>query len=95
MGKPSGVGALIKEAEERKIEEASRAALLPELSVAQILEGLKAQVTSKVWWIEKFSTGPGKRPDHEINTRRHELAVLVQAAKRLKHGGADGRAETG
>jgi len=89
MRNPSGVSGLIKQAEEHKIREASRAALTPELSMAQLLEGLKAQVTSKVWWLEQFSSGPRKRPDTEINARRHELAVLVQAAKRLKHGGAN------
>lgn len=89
MGNPSGVSGLIKQAEEHKLREASRAALKPELSVAQLLAGLKAQVSSKVWWLDQFSSGPKKRPDTEITARRHELAVLVQAAQRLKHGGAN------
>lgn len=35
---------------------------------------------SKRTWLETFSHGSKKRPDHEIQDKRRELAVLEQAA---------------
>ncbi len=78
-----------KNAEEQKVRDAMEEVRRPVLSVPQLIEGLKAQITSKVWWIGTYSgAGPKKRPDHEITSRRHELAVLVQARDRLISEGA-------
>lgn len=40
------------------------------------LETLSAEVN----WLSRFSTGKQKRPDHEIEIKRSDLAVLCQAA---------------
>lgn len=37
-------------------------------------------VYSKTVWLADFSQGPKKRPDHEIEIKQRELAVLRQAA---------------
>lgn len=41
---------------------------------------LDKQVKSKADWLETFSAGKQKRPDHEIETKRREFDVLRQAA---------------
>lgn len=40
---------------------------------------LLKMVHAKQDWIERFSRGKAKRPDHEVETKRHELSVLQQA----------------
>lgn len=84
-----GVDALIRESEEVKLDEAIQGAREPQLSVAAILEGLNRQIRSKHWWLQNYSTGAKKRPDHELRSRRHELAVLVQARAMIARGGAN------
>lgn len=37
-------------------------------------------IYGKSCWLADFSHGPKKRPDHEIEHKRRELAVLKQAA---------------
>lgn len=34
---------------------------------------------AKINWLRRFSDGRDKRPDHEIELKRRELAVLTQA----------------
>ncbi len=46
------------------------------LDMAQELNKL---VIGKATWLQDFSEGRRKRPDHEIETRWRELAVLKQA----------------
>jgi len=46
---------------------------------AEMAEELNKLVWSKQTWLDEFSGGPKRRPDHEIETRRRELAVLMQA----------------
>jgi hypothetical protein len=41
---------------------------------------LSLMVSAKVDWLRRFSDGKAKRPDHEIDHKRRELAVLNQAA---------------
>jgi hypothetical protein len=38
-------------------------------------------VYSKTTWLGDFAQGAKKRPDHEIEVKRRELAVLRQAAE--------------
>ncbi|MDX3927650.1 MAG: hypothetical protein QHC90_17810 [Shinella sp.] len=38
-------------------------------------------IASKADWLETFSSGSKKRPDHEIEIQRKHLAVLQQAAE--------------
>lgn len=85
----SSVSSLVRRAEEEKIEAAMDEARQPVLKVAELIVGMRAQITSKIWWIGTYGAGPKKRPDHEIESRRHELAVLVQTRDRLISGGAN------
>jgi hypothetical protein len=85
----TSVNKFVKQAEEQRVLEAMEEVRRPVLSVPGLIEGLKAQITSKVWWIGTYSVpGPKKRPDSEITSRRHELAVLVQSRDRLISEGA-------
>lgn len=86
----TSVSNLVRHAEDGRVNEAMEEARCPALNVNQLIVGLKTQITTKVWWISTFGApGPKKRPDHEITSRRHELAVLVQARDRLISGGAN------
>jgi hypothetical protein len=42
-------------------------------------EEIGKMVWSKRTWLDTFSSGSNRRPDHEIETRSRELAVLQQA----------------
>ena len=50
------------------------------LSHADMAEDLRKMVTSKANWLETFSSGSKKRPDHELKIQRKHLTVLQQAA---------------
>lgn len=45
-----------------------------------LAETLRAQAQSKHWWLNSFSSGPKKRPDHEIDRKRKDVAALEQAS---------------
>jgi hypothetical protein len=45
----------------------------------EMVEELGKLVWSKQTWLDDFSTGKAKRPDHDIDARRRELVVLKQA----------------
>jgi hypothetical protein len=49
------------------------------LSHAEMYHGIQLMVVSKLNWLSRFSDGRSKRPDHEIDQKRRELAVLRQA----------------
>ncbi len=49
---------------------------IPNLEMAEELNKL---VIGKAAWLQDFSSGKRKRPDHEIEIRWHELNVLKQA----------------
>jgi hypothetical protein len=51
------------------------------LSYAEMVAGLRKMIASKADWLETFSSGSKKRPDHEIEIQRKHLAVLQQAAE--------------
>lgn len=42
---------------------------------------LEKMAWSKSTWLDNFASGRSKRPDMEIETKRHELAVLKEAAR--------------
>lgn len=46
---------------------------------AEMADELNKLVIGKATWLQDFSSGRPKRPDHEIETRWRELAVLKQA----------------
>lgn len=47
------------------------------LTNADILQALSEMVNSKIDWLDTFSDGRQKRPDHEIEYARRHLAVLT------------------
>lgn len=74
----SSVSSIIQKAEQDKLRLAMAEARQPKLTNAEIMEGLRKQISGKVWWLEKF--GDGKRfPRSEVETKRLQLAELVQA----------------
>ncbi|MHA6645660.1 hypothetical protein [Mesorhizobium sp. A623] len=46
---------------------------------AEMAEEISKLVWSKQTWLDTFSSGSKRRPDHDIETRERELAVLQQA----------------
>lgn len=46
---------------------------------SEMAEEINKMVWSKQTWLDEFSTGAKRRPDHEIETRARELEVLRQA----------------
>ena len=46
---------------------------------SEMAEEINKLVWSKQTWLDEFSTGAKRRPDHEIETRSRELEVLQQA----------------
>lgn len=44
------------------------------------LDMVVGMIRSKMTWIETFSAGRSKRPDHEIEHKREEVAVLNEIA---------------
>lgn len=46
---------------------------------AEMAEEISKLVWSKQTWLDTFSNGAKRRPDHDIETRQRELAVLQQA----------------
>ena len=50
------------------------------LSFEDMADDLGKMAVSKAWWLEACSSGPKKRPDHELDIQRKHLKVLQQAA---------------
>jgi hypothetical protein len=71
------------QAEQRKIRAARESARAEPLTDAEIVEGLRKQSDAKSWWIETHGS-TGRWPQAEVDRKRHELRVLVQAADRIK-----------
>lgn len=46
---------------------------------ADMADEMEKLVWSKQTWLETFGSGKGARPQHEIETKQRELAVLEQA----------------
>lgn len=40
------------------------------------IDTLRSIITAKLTWLQSFSQGRNKRPDHEIAQRRREVEVL-------------------
>ncbi|MBO3760377.1 hypothetical protein [Ciceribacter sp. L1K22] len=95
MNRASSVDGLVKEAEDRKVRTRVAEARAEVLPRHELLDGLQVLIRAKVWWIENFSVGTRRRPDHEVSARRRELAVLVQASDLIAgrpEGGGQGDA---
>lgn len=50
------------------------------LTHAEMAEEVSKMVWSKRTWLDDFSSGAKRRPEHEIQTKARELEVLQQAA---------------
>ena len=49
------------------------------ISHSEMAEEIGKLVWSKRTWLDTFSGGSNRRPEHEVETRTRELAVLEQA----------------
>lgn len=51
----------------------------------EMAERLERMMWSKQNWLDRCSSGQGKRPDFEIQTQRENLEVLTQAYRDYKN----------
>lgn len=79
----------IQEAEDRAFRAAKAEARLKPLTLAQVLASLDKRARSAHWWLNTFGAGPKKRPEKDIEEKRHELAVFVQVRDRLSKGASN------
>lgn len=82
------------QAERAKIRAAREEARGEPLTTDAIVESLRKQADGKVWWIDKHGS-TGKWPKDDVERKRHELRVLVQAADRIKVLGAQNEPPSG
>lgn len=52
----------------------------------EALISLQSQITSKRIWLDTFSSGSKKRPDHEIEIKRKEALALEMVAQWFANG---------
>lgn len=48
--------------------------------LSQKLQRLELWKREKLWWLSDFSSGRNKRPDHEIDRKRDDIAFLGDMA---------------
>lgn len=78
------------QAERAKIRAAREEARGEPLTDQAIVDSLRKQADAKVWWIDKHGSS-GRWPKDDVDRKREELRVLVQAADRIKtFGGNNG-----
>lgn len=58
------------------------------LSPAEMALELGKLAYGKREWLNTFASGQKRRPEHEIETRRHELDVLEQATEDYQRAAA-------
>lgn len=46
------------------------------ITYATKLHCIRQMIVAKNDWLEKFSTGRNKRPDYEVEAKRHEVIIL-------------------
>jgi hypothetical protein len=64
------------------------------ISSSEMADELNKLVIGKATWLQDFSDGKRKRPDHEIETRWRELKVLKQAVSDYTQWPAAGFSDT-
>lgn len=84
MRSPTSVTALAHQADQAEFEQAWYAAAGQTMKKSEVIEALTQAARSKKWWLDKFSEGPKKRPDHEIDRARQQFTALVKAVEKLK-----------
>ena len=52
---------------------------MTQLTHAEMVDEISKMIWSKRTWLDDFGSGRNKRPDHDIETKERELAVLEQA----------------
>ena len=57
-------------------------------SFGTLAESFEAQARSKRVWLETFSEGRNKRPDHEIEHKREEMECLEEGAQWFRRAAA-------
>lgn len=83
---------LVAQAEKQQLGHLRQTARAVPLTTDELMAGLRKQIDSKCWWIERFGSGRGARPAHEVEQQRRNLAVLVQAHDLIRDQGVgDGR----
>lgn len=83
---------LVAQAQRQRLAQMRQTARTVPLSAPELVAGLRKQIESKCWWIDKFGHGRNARPAHEVEQQRHNLAVLVQAHDLIRDQGVgDGR----
>ena len=87
-GTSSSVSDVVYKAEQAKIRAARQQARRSPRTDAELIEGLRKLADGKSWWLEKHGTS-GRWPLSDIEAKKRELSVLVQAADRLKIMGAE------
>lgn len=58
-------------------------------SPAEMAEGLERQAWSKREWLNTFSSGRKKWPEHDIQQKRDDLDILLQAAAYIRARAAE------
>jgi len=51
------------------------------ITLEQKLAGIEKIKNERLWWLGDFSSGKNKRPDHELENRRGDVAVLEAVAQ--------------
>lgn len=62
-------------------------------SFAALAESFEAQARAKRVWLETFSEGRNKRPDHEIENKREEMECLQEGARWFRRAAARDKGE--
>lgn len=78
FGNPTSVTNLLKQESERRLAATLAEARDVKVERADAIAELGKMCRSKAWWIQNFGSGPKKRAQHDIDTARRQLAVLVQ-----------------
>lgn len=88
QSQPVSVTALAHAADDAAFRKAWDEASASTMMKSEVIESLTSAARSKHWWIETFSAGPRKRPDHEIERARSQFTALVKSVEKLKTLGA-------
>lgn len=62
-------------------------------SPSEMVAELGKMIWSKQAWLDTFSSGVKRRPDHEIETRQRELSVLKRAEADYRRAAGKGGSE--
>lgn len=84
---PMSVTELASRADQAAFEKAWHDASREVMMKSEVIESLTEAARSKKWWLDMFSAGAKKRPDHEIERARRQFLALVKAVEKLKEVG--------